>query len=296
MAPWKKSLTRVALRSFNPKTAVIFTLHRAGCTLPSRLDLLTREQTFIVGSLMPGYSDSWVVTSKGILFLKMESGPVIKFHDFATGKETTISDFNGDLPPVDLSGFSISPNERTLFVYVRTLYQQIFKQSISQSQWSIRATSYQAISEGVLSNYLGRIFITLCGVLFASRRRLAKVCMRPLSERGCGVAEDVRREEIDFRNTRELAGTERWHYFRVVNEPGVATLIKSHLRFPLELAAWAALLAPTGFTVCMCGVECAAELSRGLSFRPLKLTIEVGEIPIADVVCNQRDRLFGIDQ
>jgi hypothetical protein len=82
----------------------------------SRLDLLTKQQTVIVSSLMPGYSDSWVLTSKGILFLKMESVPIIKFHDFATGKETTVTDFNGDLPPVGLSGFFISPDERTLFV------------------------------------------------------------------------------------------------------------------------------------------------------------------------------------
>ena len=80
-----------------------------------RFDLSTRQQTVIVSSLMPGYSDSWVLTSKGILFLKMESVPTIEFHDFATGKETPIADFNGDLPPVGLSGFFISPDERTLF-------------------------------------------------------------------------------------------------------------------------------------------------------------------------------------
>jgi Tol biopolymer transport system component/DNA-binding winged helix-turn-helix (wHTH) protein len=82
----------------------------------SRLDLLTKNQTVVVSSLMPGYSDSWAVTSKGILFLTMASEPVIKFHDFATGKETMIADFNGELPPVGLSGFSISPDERTLFL------------------------------------------------------------------------------------------------------------------------------------------------------------------------------------
>jgi hypothetical protein len=82
----------------------------------SRLDLLTRQQAVIVSSLMPGYSDCWVVTSKGILFLKMENGPVIKFHSFATGNETTLAGVSGDLPPVGLSGFSVSPDERTLFL------------------------------------------------------------------------------------------------------------------------------------------------------------------------------------
>jgi Tol biopolymer transport system component/DNA-binding winged helix-turn-helix (wHTH) protein len=85
-------------------------------TTISRLDLQTRQQTVVVASLMPGYSDCWGVTSKGILFLTMEARPVIKFHSFATGKETTLAEVSGVLPPVGLSGFSISPDERTLFV------------------------------------------------------------------------------------------------------------------------------------------------------------------------------------
>lgn len=82
----------------------------------SRLDLQTRQQRVVVTSLMPGYSDCWGLTSKGILFLTMEARPVIKFHSFATGKETTLTEIIGALPPVGLSGFSISPDERTLFV------------------------------------------------------------------------------------------------------------------------------------------------------------------------------------
>jgi hypothetical protein len=56
------------------------------------------------------------LTSKGILFLTMEARPVIKFHSFATGEETTLAEVSGALPPVGLSGFSISLDERTLFV------------------------------------------------------------------------------------------------------------------------------------------------------------------------------------
>jgi Tol biopolymer transport system component/DNA-binding winged helix-turn-helix (wHTH) protein len=82
----------------------------------SRLDLQTRQQTVVVASLMPGYADCWGLTSKGIIFLTVEGRPVIKFHSFATGKETTLTEISGDLPPVGLSGFSISPDERTLFV------------------------------------------------------------------------------------------------------------------------------------------------------------------------------------
>jgi Tol biopolymer transport system component len=82
----------------------------------SRLDLVTRQQQVIVSSLMPGYSDSWALTSKGIIFLKMESVPVIQFYDFDTGKEATIDAFKGGLPPVGSSGFFISPDEQTLFI------------------------------------------------------------------------------------------------------------------------------------------------------------------------------------
>jgi Tol biopolymer transport system component/DNA-binding winged helix-turn-helix (wHTH) protein len=83
----------------------------------SRLDLLTRKQTVVVDSLAQGYSESWALMAKGIIFLKMDSdGPTIAFHEFATGRESVVTKFKGSLPPVGLSQFSISPDERTLFV------------------------------------------------------------------------------------------------------------------------------------------------------------------------------------
>jgi len=83
----------------------------------SRLDPPTEHQNTVVSSLMPGYSDSWILTSKGVIFIKMISGkPAICFHDLASGKETVIAEFNGNLPPVGLSGFSLSPDERQLLV------------------------------------------------------------------------------------------------------------------------------------------------------------------------------------
>jgi hypothetical protein len=82
-----------------------------------RFDLLTRKQTVVLDSLAHGYSESWALTAKGIVFLKMESdGPAIAFHAFATGRETAITKFKGDLPPVGLSQFAISPDEKTIFV------------------------------------------------------------------------------------------------------------------------------------------------------------------------------------
>jgi hypothetical protein len=43
-------------------------------------------------------------------------GPVIALDDYVTGKETAVTKFNGSLPPVGMSQFSISPDERFLFV------------------------------------------------------------------------------------------------------------------------------------------------------------------------------------
>jgi Tol biopolymer transport system component/DNA-binding winged helix-turn-helix (wHTH) protein len=83
----------------------------------SRLDLQAGTQTVVVDSLAPGYSESWTLTSSGIIFLRMSAkGAEIAFHDFATGGEKSIAQFSGNLPPVGLSQFSISPDEKTLFV------------------------------------------------------------------------------------------------------------------------------------------------------------------------------------
>ena len=86
-------------------------------TIISRLDLLTRKQIVVVDSLALGYTESWSLTSKGIIFLKMDTeGPTITLHAFATGRETAVAKFKGNPPPVGLSQFAISPDERTLFV------------------------------------------------------------------------------------------------------------------------------------------------------------------------------------
>lgn len=83
----------------------------------SRLDLRAHHQEVVLDSLMPGYRDCWALTSKGIIFLTETSGrPMIAFHDFATGKERDIAEFIGDLPPVGMSGFTVSPDERYLMV------------------------------------------------------------------------------------------------------------------------------------------------------------------------------------
>jgi Tol biopolymer transport system component/DNA-binding winged helix-turn-helix (wHTH) protein len=86
-------------------------------TVISRLDLLTRKQIVVLDSLALGYSESWALTSKGIIFLKMDTGePIIALHEFAKGREIAVAKFKGSPPPVGLSQFAISPDERTLFV------------------------------------------------------------------------------------------------------------------------------------------------------------------------------------
>jgi Tol biopolymer transport system component/DNA-binding winged helix-turn-helix (wHTH) protein len=83
----------------------------------SRLDLETGSQAVVVDSLAPGYSESWALTSRGILFFRMSAkGAEITFHDFATNGEKSIAQFSGNLPPVGLSQFSISPDEKILYV------------------------------------------------------------------------------------------------------------------------------------------------------------------------------------
>jgi Tol biopolymer transport system component len=83
----------------------------------ARIDLSTGRQDIVVHSLMPGYSESWALTSRGIIFLGEQSGrPVIMFFDIKTDREQRISDFIGGLPPVGLSGFAISPDQHHLFV------------------------------------------------------------------------------------------------------------------------------------------------------------------------------------
>ena len=83
----------------------------------ARLDLSTGRQEVAVNSLIPGYSESWALTSRGIIFLGEQSGrPAIIFHDFTTGKQQRISDFIGELPPVGMSEFSLSPDEHRLLV------------------------------------------------------------------------------------------------------------------------------------------------------------------------------------
>jgi Tol biopolymer transport system component/DNA-binding winged helix-turn-helix (wHTH) protein len=95
----------------------IYVAHGRMNSTISRLDLKTGSQTVVVDSLAPGYSESWTLTTRGIIFLRMSAkGAAIAFHDFATGEEKSMAQFSGILPPVGLSQFSISPDEKTLFV------------------------------------------------------------------------------------------------------------------------------------------------------------------------------------
>jgi Tol biopolymer transport system component/DNA-binding winged helix-turn-helix (wHTH) protein len=95
---------------------VYFGHQRIGTTI-SRYDLLTKQQEVVVRSLIPGYRDAWALTRGGIVFLSREAGkPVIEFHDLTTGANRTIGAFPGPLPMIATSGFSVSPDGKTLLV------------------------------------------------------------------------------------------------------------------------------------------------------------------------------------
>jgi Tol biopolymer transport system component len=86
-------------------------------TSVARLDLQTGHQEELTSSLLPGYSDAWALSSRGIFFLGQErSGPAIRFFDLATDKDEYIADFPGNLPQVEMSGFGISPDGKHLWV------------------------------------------------------------------------------------------------------------------------------------------------------------------------------------
>lgn len=86
-------------------------------TTIARLDLQTGHQDEIIGSLMPGYSEAWALSSSGIYFLGQEQNQTaVRFFDFATHSEKHIADFSGDLPQVGMSGMGISPDGKRLWV------------------------------------------------------------------------------------------------------------------------------------------------------------------------------------
>lgn len=95
---------------------IYFSQGRMSTTI-ARLDLQTGHQDELTSSLLPGYSDAWALSSRGIFFLAEEHNqPAIRFFDFATGKNEHIADFPGNLPQLEMSGFGISPDGRHLWV------------------------------------------------------------------------------------------------------------------------------------------------------------------------------------
>ncbi|MFP5276904.1 MAG: winged helix-turn-helix domain-containing protein [Acidobacteriota bacterium] len=85
-------------------------------TTIARLDLQTGHQEELIHALLPGYSDTWALSSGGIFFLGQEyDQPGIRFFNFATGGEEHVADLPGELPPVEMSGFGISPDGKSIW-------------------------------------------------------------------------------------------------------------------------------------------------------------------------------------
>lgn len=86
-------------------------------TTIARLDLQTAHQDEPISSLMPGYSDAWALSSRGIFFLGQEdTRPAVRFFSFATNREEHAAYFPGNLPQVEMSGFAVSPDGKDLWV------------------------------------------------------------------------------------------------------------------------------------------------------------------------------------
>lgn len=86
-------------------------------TTIARLDLQTGHQDEPISSLMPGYSDAWALSSRGIFFLGQEdTRPAVRFFSFATNREEHAAYFPGNLPQVEMSGFAVSPDGKDLWV------------------------------------------------------------------------------------------------------------------------------------------------------------------------------------
>lgn len=86
-------------------------------TTIARLDLQTGHQDELIQSLVPGYSDAWALSSRGIYFLGQEQDhPAVRFFNFATNAEEHVAGFPGDLPQVEMSGFGVSSDGKRLWV------------------------------------------------------------------------------------------------------------------------------------------------------------------------------------
>ncbi len=86
-------------------------------TTIARLDLQTGHQDELIHSLVPGYSDAWALSSRGIFFLGQEQNhPAVRLFNFANSAEEHIADFSGDLPQIEMFGFGASADGRRLWV------------------------------------------------------------------------------------------------------------------------------------------------------------------------------------
>ncbi len=85
-----------------------------------RLDIATGKTTRIVDDLLIGYWGAWTAGSTGLYYLASDpvrpTRAVIRFRDFATGRTRILAPFEGLLPPLGTSLWSLTPDERSLYV------------------------------------------------------------------------------------------------------------------------------------------------------------------------------------
>ena len=86
-------------------------------TTIARLNLQNGHQDALTDSVLPGYSDTWALSPRGIFFLgHAQDRAAIEFFDFSSDREEHVDDFPGNLPQIEMSGFAVSPDGKRLWV------------------------------------------------------------------------------------------------------------------------------------------------------------------------------------
>ena len=85
-----------------------------------RLEIATRKTTRMVDDLLIGYWGAWTAGSTGLYYLASDPArptrAVVRFQDFSTGRTKVLAQFEGLLPPLGTSLWSLTPDERYLYV------------------------------------------------------------------------------------------------------------------------------------------------------------------------------------
>jgi Tol biopolymer transport system component/DNA-binding winged helix-turn-helix (wHTH) protein len=96
---------------------IYFVRESSGSTL-WRVDAGSGQASRVLDGLVPYCTSCWASTSAGIYYLGTKPGArdrqALYFHEFATGRERTLTDYPEPVPPIGSGPFSLSPDGRYL--------------------------------------------------------------------------------------------------------------------------------------------------------------------------------------